>query len=631
MTQQNDSFSKNLRKIGAVFVQALPSLFLFELIFKGLCLFLFLPIGRELIAMMLRISGDHVLFNYQILNLLFSMPGIAAILLILCLSSLLTYFEFSVLFLKLYGVFSGSSHSIRHTMKLSMTTFMSISNFGIIGYFIYSVLLLPFEAIFLRPSIMPRVQIPNFITAEFSKRWYGSSVLNFAYAILFFLFLFLLFVLPVMILKHQSFFRSCKACVNIWKKGKISDFLFLFFLIGLWIVLFIRPGFLSNDFSELFEETMVKTVCMIFLTGETFLQAVLALLIWSLKTVLMLFFCTVLLSFFLRADHEILFSVQQLDQIDAALHSTQSIITTVYVKIHDYFRPLVRRIHLSRSAKTAVLLACVLSFGLFLYGLVQSPPYLHKPVIIGHRGSDLGIENTVEAVNGAIQSGADFVELDVQLSKDGIPVVMHDDNLSRLGGSSEAVRDLTLEELKDCELKQDEQTSTIPSLEELMQDSGDEIRMLIEFKASSAQDKEQLVDAVLRLIDAYDFEKRCLLMSLDYDMVRMSKSKNPALKVGYCMFGNVGETTVQTLLDLHVDFVAIEESMVTKEFVSACRKAWLPVYVWTVDDESNMKKYLDMGVIGLISDKPYLVRDIVSAQTARTSRNAAEYYWGNRY
>ena len=101
-----------------------------------------------------------------------------------------------------------------------------------------------------------------------------------------------------------------------------------------------------------------------------------------------------------------------------------------------------------------------------------------------------------------------------------------------------------------------------------MASQGGQIRLLIELKVSSADEKEPLVDAVLALIDTYHFSNRCMIMSLDYDMVHMVQQKNPELIAGYCMFGNFGDATVQSLLDLEVDFLAIEENMVTKDFVT---------------------------------------------------------------
>ena len=75
-----------------------------------------------------------------------------------------------------------------------------------------------------------------------------------------------------------------------------------------------------------------------------------------------------------------------------------------------------------------------------------APPVLHAPIAIGHRGSLEGVENTLESVQGAIDAGADYAEIDILLSKDSIPMVIHDTNLSRLTGDSRNVYELTAAE-----------------------------------------------------------------------------------------------------------------------------------------------------------------------------------------
>ena len=255
-------------------------------------------------------------------------------------------------------------------------------------------------------------------------------------------------------------------------------------------------------------------------------------------------------------------------------------------KIQAYFCPLFREIPLLKKFWIPTVLL-VLAAGLtVMYQYAQEPPAVHKPLSIGHRGSDLGVENTLEAVKGAIDSGADFAEVDIQLTKD-----------------------------------------QVPTLEELLRLTKGKIRLLIELKAVSGKEREVLVDQILALIEKYDFEKDCILMSLDFDLIQLVRQKNPSLKTGCCMFGNLGKTTVENLLSLDCDFVVIEENMVSNSFISACRQAWLPVYVWTVDMEENMRKYLDMGVNGLISDKPYLVKEVLKDYSFQGIPAGEDYYY----
>ncbi len=575
-----------------------------SLAFKVLSLFFFIPGIKELLVMMLEITGDTSLYNYHMLQILFSLPGIAAIILLLCLSVFLAYFEFSFIFTSLYRSYAGFPFSLKDTLKTSVYSISSLNFSDIPGLFVYGILLLPFQDLYLVPSVMPHLEIPNFITGELSKRWYGDFVLDLAYALLFVLFLF------------------------TWKKAGIKGVLILGILIALWQLLFGKSGILPGDFSSVIEENPLKTLCLLFFSGKAQETAFTGVLVWSLRCILSLGFSALLAGILLPFPEEtgpvLLSSAGLSAQTPSGI---ETFLSSRIRKIQAYFRPLFREVPLLKKFWIPMVLL-VLAAGLSaMYQYAQEPPAVHRPLSIGHRGSDLGVENTLEAVKGAIDSGADFAEVDIQLTKDQVPVAAHDDNLSRMAGRFKNISSLTLKELQSISLSQYGMEGQVPTLEELLRLSKGKIRLLIELKAVSGKEREILVDQILALIEKYDFEKDCILMSLDFDLIQLVRQKNPSLKTGCCMFGNLGKTTVEDLLSLDCDFVVIEENMVSNSFISSCRRAWLPVYVWTVDMEENMRKYLDMGVNGLISDKPYLVKEVLEDYSFQGIPAGEDYYF----
>lgn len=616
------------KKIFHSFLSLLPQLLLFELAFKVLSLFFFIPGVKKLMVMMLEIAGDTSLYNYHMLQILCSLPGIAAIVLILCLSVFLAYFEFSFIFIALYQSYAGSSFSLKDTLKTSVYSVFSLNFRDIPGLFLYGILLLPFQDLYLVPSVMLHLQIPNFITGELSKRWYGDFVLDLAYALLFTLFLLPLFLLPAMILKGKSFREGCKESIFTWKKAGLKGILLLGILIALCQLLFGRSGILPGDFSSVIEENPLKTLCLLFFSGKAQETAFTGVLIWILRCILSLGFSTFLAGILLPVPEEAApVLVPSAGLSFQAFAKIKTFLSSGIRKIQTYFHPLFREIPLLKKFWIPMVLLILAVSLSAMYQYAQEPPAVHKPLTIGHRGSDLGVENTLEAVKGAIDSGADFAEVDIQLTKDQVPVAAHDDNLSRMAGRFKNINSLTLEELQSISLSQYGMEGHVPTLEELLRLSKGKIRLLIELKAVSGKEREILVDQILALIEKYDFEKDCILMSLDFDLIHLVRQKNPTLKTGCCMFGNLGETTVENLLSLDCDFVVIEENMVSNSFISACRQAWLPVYVWTVDLEENMRKYLDMGVNGLISDKPYLVKEVLEDYSFQGIPTGEEYYF----
>ena len=533
------------KKIFHSFLSLLPQLLLFELAFIVLSLFFFIPGVKKLMVMMLEIAGDTSLYNYHMLQILCSLPGIAAIVLILCLSVFLAYFEFSFIFIALYQSYAGSSFSLKDTLKTSVYSVFSLNFRDIPGFFLYGILLLPFQDLYLVPSVMPHLQIPNFITDELSKRWYGDFVLDLAYALLFTLFLLPLFLLPAMILKGKSFREGCKESIFTWKKAGLKGILLLGILIALCQLLFGRSGILPGDFSSVIEENLLKTLCLLFFSGKAQETAFTGVLIWILRCILSLGFSTFLAGILLPVPEEAApVLVPSAGLSFQAFAKIKTFLSSGIRKIQTYFHPLFREIPLLKKFWIPMVLLILAVSLSAMYQYAQEPPAVHKPLTIGHRGSDLGVENTLEAVKGAIDSGADFAEVDIQLTKDQVPVAAHDDNLSRMAGRFKNINSLTLEELQSISLSQYGMEGHVPTLEELLRLSKGKIRLLIELKAVSGKEREILVDQILALIEKYDFEKDCILMSLDFDLIHLVRQKNPSLKTGCCMFGNLGETTV---------------------------------------------------------------------------------------
>lgn len=596
-----------MKKTRTAILRALPSLLLFEAVYKILSICIFLPAGKELIRMMMDINGDEVLYNYGMLKLLFSLPGIAAAVLVLGFSAVLVYFEYSVIIIRIYRALSGTYTSFKDTVRDAAAGISALGNKGIIGFFLYGVLLVPFVHIGLVSALVPSVHIPYFMTGELLRRSYGEVLLNTGYAMIYVFYFISLFTIPVMVLEQKNFFSACKASLVIWKKVKFPAAAAIGLMSGLWALVFLT-GLIPTDFASLMEENVLKTVCTIFFSFDALKRTLLAVLIWVLQTLFVLIYISVLVYILVRTDSRQNAVWKNAAGIEAVMSKTQNAVQNMWTKLYDRLCLFCKELYLSglKKAVLITLLAAVVFTGMYSYA--QDPPAVHSPVSIGHRCSDLGVENTLEALQGAIDSGADYAEIDIQLTKDGVPVIHHDNDLQRLAGTGKSVGDYTLRELKRLELKQNDMTGSIATLQEMMDACGDKIKLLIELKASSGE-KELMVKTVLDMIKKNGFQDKCMIMSLDYDLVRLVRRQDRTIPAGYCLFANLGTMDTSDVIGLDVDFLVIEEGMVSKEFTAACRRAWIPVYVWTVDDRESMDKYLEMGIDGIISDKPYVTKE----------------------
>lgn len=266
--------------------------------------------------------------------------------------------------------------------------------------------------------------------------------------------------------------------------------------------------------------------------------------------------------------------------------------------------------------------AVALCLGLAAWMLAGSPPpqLLHPPVVIGHRGCIYETENTLAAVRAAGDYGAQYAEIDVQLSADGVPVVLHDGNLWRLAGENRNVADLTAEELTSLPLLPTgygQAGEHIPTLEQVLQlvaESSGQLGLLVELKPEGGNGAA-LTKAVQQAVEHSGVGESLLFMSQDYPSVAALQQAHPEWWVGYCAYASSGDLD-EGVWQYEIDFLAVEESMVTNRLTRLARSQCLPLYVWSVYDSDRMLQYLQMGVTGLITDFPDIAREVVDSYLA---------------
>lgn len=282
-----------------------------------------------------------------------------------------------------------------------------------------------------------------------------------------------------------------------------------------------------------------------------------------------------------------------------------------------------RRWALARWKRWGVRVTAVaLCLGLAAWMLAGSPPpqLLHPPVVIGHRGCIYETENTLAAVRAAGDYGAQYAEIDVQLSADGVPVVLHDGNLWRLAGENRNVADLTAEELTSLPLLPTgygQAGEHIPTLEQVLQlvaESSGQLGLLVELKPEGGNGAA-LTKAVQQAVEQSGVGESLLFMSQDYPSVAALQQAHPEWWVGYCAYASSGDLD-EGVWQYEIDFLAVEESMVTNRLTRLARSQCLPLYVWSVYDSDRMLQYLQMGVTGLITDFPDIAREVVDSYLA---------------
>jgi glycerophosphoryl diester phosphodiesterase len=237
--------------------------------------------------------------------------------------------------------------------------------------------------------------------------------------------------------------------------------------------------------------------------------------------------------------------------------------------------------------------------------LVNSLQLDDEVIITAHRaGAVKAPENTLAAIEQAIVDGAHFAEIDVQETADGEIVVLHDTDLLRLAGVDRKVWEMTYDEISRLDVgswfSAEFAGERVPTLREAMQAARGRLKLNIELKPHG-RDKA-LVESVVQAIEEEGFESECIVTSLHYASVLRTKQLNPRLRVGYIVFETIGR-----IGKLDVDILSLNSRLATQAIVAAVKKQDKEIHVWTVNDKVAMSELIDLGVDGIITDRPDLL------------------------
>lgn len=243
-------------------------------------------------------------------------------------------------------------------------------------------------------------------------------------------------------------------------------------------------------------------------------------------------------------------------------------------------------------------------------------PYLDwpGPIAFAHRGgTGEAPENTMAAFAHAVDLGYRYLETDVHLTADGVLVAFHDTDLSRTCGVDREIADLTADELADVRVAG---TEPIPLMRDLLERFPD-VRFNIDCKSDAA------APALVQLIRELDALDRVCLGAFSHARLRklrallgeglltcMSPQEVASLRLTGRIAGRaprVAQVPVRYGRPTGTRGVTV----ITDRFVRAARRAGVAVHVWTIDDPDEMHRLLDLGVDGIMTDRPDVLRDVL--------------------
>lgn len=237
---------------------------------------------------------------------------------------------------------------------------------------------------------------------------------------------------------------------------------------------------------------------------------------------------------------------------------------------------------------------------------------LNRAFIAAHRGySAEAPENTIPAFEAAIDHYADYVELDVQETRDGVIIVMHDSDFRRVAGINKRVWKVDYEEVKTYDVgswfSQEFAGTTIPTLEEVMIMAKGKLKLNIEIKLNGHE--QHLEESVAELIEKYEMEDECVVTSFQSKALKNIKKYNENIKTGYILavaYGNFSGVRF-------ADALSINYSFASQALINNLHSSGKEVYVWTVNTPEAINEMIERGADMIITDDPVLARETLTS------------------
>lgn len=526
---------------------------------------LVIPIVQFLVAFILKQGNIPYVSNTNVLTIITQHPGVlAALLLLLALVLTLVFLQFTFQLFSIKSIQTKDNRSLWELFKQSLYQMRHLRPVTFFFFLFYFVLILPFANAIFRTPLLSKVTIPVFILDYLSENTVFLLLLVVASVAVSYIGIRLLFVLPLMIFSDEPPKQAVAKSLEL-THHRYWHYAWRIFILTVFLTIISYVGYGLSFGLQIVLDSLPKPIPAI--------GAMVTLTSIQLFSQLMLAWAAVLY-----------FSV---------------LVQKFYPLVISGERPL-RLIRPSLWTRIAAVVLVIflggttlLSNVLYLTGLGDS-----IPLTISHRGVDNGngVQNTIPAMAATIKEKPDYIEMDIQETKDYQFVVFHDKNFKKLTGRDKTAHELTLSETQDLQAVENGHVAPIASFDDYLAFANDhQQKLLIEIKTNSTDSKER-VDRFIEKYQQNILTHHHRIHSLDYDVVTELKEKAPKLYVSYILPYNL--VFPQTSANAYT----MEETTLTSDFVRRAHLEKKDVYAWTVNDDEAMDRMISLNVNGIVTD-----------------------------
>ena len=580
-----------LKNIYNLFKFNLGTLIKFEILYKTLLSIILIPFAILGFNLSMKLTGYTYLTIENIFNFLLNPITLVILILLIIYLTVITIFDIASIII----LFDISYHEEKigtiDLMKLSLNKCKKLFNSKNIYVSFLVLFLMPFLNFCISSNVIASIKIPEFIM-DYIKSNFTLTILYFiVYLLLLSIMSKWLYSLNYMILENKTFKEARESSKKLIKGKRIID---------------------------IFKILLVQITASIIYIVYVILGILIITLFSKIKiigfslTMIVLLFIMISLILFSFISNAISYATVSDLFYKHKKENKEKITNTNYKKI-------IKDKNLNKSFKSIMIILIVLmtfGCGLFAYQVITGNAnfnieYVRMMDITAHRGASIKYpENTMAAFVGAKNLGADWIELDVQQTKDKKIVVSHDTNLKRVTGVDKEINDMKYDEIKKLDagsfFDKKFKGEKIPLLSEVLEFAkNNNIRLNIELKPTGKEInfEKQVVD----LIKKYNFDDRCVVTSQVYEVLKNIKKVDSNIKTVYVMSIAIGNITDAK----YADAFSVEATNVNVNLVNQVHNKGKQLYAWTVNTEESINEMINMNVDNIITDNIELGKKLV--------------------
>lgn len=580
-------FSLNLTKGN------LKNLILFEIAYKFIIIFIIIPIFNIFINNSLKTFKYSYVTLENLVSFLKNPITIFSIISMLIILAFFELLEVTTIILNYYISLHGKNIDVVQMFYIGINRTFYLIKKNKVSILLFSILILPLLNIFYLIIIITRFRVPNAIIESI----YHSKImllLLLAVIIIFFIAnLTTIFTIFYCVLEKKTFWKSLKCNFELLKNRYKQTFKYMVFwnLVFFIIITIIYIIILSIIIGCIVLLSKKNSGIAIFLSMYDWINITLLFFIVTFGTVIQYQFISKLYFKYLKIKQ---INLNPIPYNIPKFRLSKVGLNNIFIGLIIIF----------------TILNCIYILDIFKNGNSVSAEMGIMTKVTSHRGnSAYAPENTIPAIESAIENLADFAEIDVQETKDGVVILLHDKNVLRTTGINKNIWDIEYKDLMKLDAGSwfsDEFIGTnIPTLEEVLKLCKGKIKLNIEVKNNGHG--IALEEKVVNLIEENDFEDQCVITSVSYTVLKNIKQLNENLKTGYIMTAAYGNFYDRE----YVDFFSIKSTFVNENIIKKSHERGKEVHVWTVNSSSELEIMKNLMVDNIITDKPILAKEIL--------------------